>query len=106
MKPFHLDVKYNLQRGRVHCTLCENAEVDISDGNDVTLKSSKKYKWQVFRDVKVGDVLSARAVSIKERQLTGYGNIFHVQLVEIEDLKKQARSFETLHLEVQDWPRP
>ena len=72
MKPTQLDVKYNLQRGRVHCTFSENAEKDGCHGDDVTMMSPRKGGRQVFRDVKARDTLRARVVKIKERQIQGY----------------------------------
>ena len=67
MKQTQLDVRYHIQKGRIHATLLENAEKDC---DDVTMMSSGKAK-SVLRDVTTGDQLRARVIRVKARQITG-----------------------------------
>ena len=71
VKPTQLNVKYNLWRGRVHCTLTVDDDVVI---NDVTMTLSGKpgKKSLAFSNVSTDSVLKARVVKIKEQQVTRY----------------------------------
>lgn len=67
-------MKYNLWRGRVHCTLAKDDDITI---DDVTMMSSGKpsKRMIVFAGLSRGSVMKARVVTINERQITGYGKV-------------------------------
>ena len=69
VRPTQLNVKYNLWRGRVHCTLAKDDDVTI---NDVTMTSPGKpsKRTLAFASVTTDSVLKARVVKIKEQQVT------------------------------------
>ena len=69
MKPTQLNVKYNIWRGRVHCTLAKDDDVVI---DDITVTSSGKPKKRtiVFAGISNGSVLKARVIKIKDQQIT------------------------------------
>ena len=66
VKPTQLNVKYNLWRGRVHCTLAKDDDVIV---NDVVMTSSGKpsKRMLVFGDVTAHSSLKARVIKIKDQ---------------------------------------
>ena len=70
-KPTQLNVKYNLFRGRVHCTLAKDDDVIIED---ITMTSSGKPSKRtiIFAGVSNGSTVKARVVKIKDQQITRY----------------------------------
>ena len=70
-KPTQLNVKYNLWRGRVHCTLAKDDDVIV---DDITVTSSGKPRKRtiVFAGVSNGSMIKARVVKVKDQQVTRY----------------------------------
>lgn len=70
-KPTQLNVKYNLWRGRVHCTLAKDDDVIVEDIT-VTSLGKPRNRTIVFAGVSNGSVVKARVVKIKDQQITRY----------------------------------
>lgn len=70
VKPTQLNVKYNLWRGRVHCTLAKDDDVIV---DDVIITSSGKpsKRTLVFGDISTNSLLKARVVKIKDQPVKG-----------------------------------
>lgn len=71
IKPDQVDVKHRLWRGRVHCTLAREVDsggVSSSGGAGEGGEGSK-----VFSGLSVGDVVKARVVKVREKNILRYG---------------------------------
>ena len=70
-KPTQLNVKYNLWRGRVHCTLAKDDDIIVEDIT-VTSLGKPRNRTIVFAGMSNGSVVKARVVKIKDQQITRY----------------------------------
>ena len=71
VKPTQVNVKYNLWRGRVHCTLASDDDVAIDDIMMMSLGKPSK-RTLAFGGISADSFLKARVVKIKEQQITRY----------------------------------
>lgn len=70
-KSTQLNVKYNLWRGRVHCTLAKDDD-ELVDDIMVTSSGKPSKRTLAFNDVAANSAMKARVVKIKDQQITRY----------------------------------
>lgn len=67
IKPDQVDLKYRLWRGRVHCTMAREMDSGGVSSSDGSGEGS-----EVFSGMSVGDVVRARVVKVRERNVLRY----------------------------------
>jgi len=67
-------VKYNLWKGRVHCTLAVDEAKDEEGHVTASLTTSelKVCRRNAFPDLRVGDKVMARVVGVRQTKITKY----------------------------------